>query len=105
MCINTTKRYACGYESCRYKKTGSECYLNPLPKHHPKTSRCIEVYSVCGRCYSEQLQGRFPEVCMHSRGIEVSWEEDFFVGGFEDGNDTGRGVYSGRCGGQLRVVN
>lgn len=42
---------------------------------------------------------------MHSRGIEVSWEEDFFVGGFEDGNDPGRGVYSGRCGGQLRVVN
>lgn len=60
---------------------------------------------MCGRCYAEQLQGGFPEACIHSRGIEVSWEEDFFVRGLEDGGGSGERVGSGRGGGELRVVN
>lgn len=76
MCINTIKTYACGFETRRHRKTGPDCFRDPLPKTHPKTARCVQVYSVCPRCYAELLHGRSVETC---RGIEVSWEEDFFA--------------------------
>lgn len=108
MCIHTIKTYSCGYESRRYKKTGSECYLDPLPKNHPKTARCIEIYSACGPCYTEQLQGRFHETCIHSKKIQVSWEEDFFTFNARESKDSGGKIDSGiRKGGDGKpgVVN
>lgn len=63
MCIDMIKTYTCGFETRRHRKTGSECHRVPLPASHPRTARCVEVYSVCGRCYAELLHGRAGETC------------------------------------------
>lgn len=76
MCIELVKTYACGFETRRLRRTGADCYHVPLPESHLRMARCVEVYSVCGRCYAELLHGRAGETC---RGVEVCWEEGFFA--------------------------